>query len=52
MRKQLLTSFEDISKKIDGYNLKLQDAIKGATIWKQTSFKFSPIYKHPDIKIV
>lgn len=52
MKKQLLVSFEDVSKKMEEYNVKLQDTIKGATIWKQTSFKFNPLYKHPDIKIV
>jgi hypothetical protein len=52
MRKQLLTGIEDINKKIEEYNVKLKETIKGASIWKQTSFKFSPIFKHPDIKIV
>jgi hypothetical protein len=52
MRKQLLASFEEVSKKMEEYNLKLQDTIKGANIWKQYSFKFLPLYKHPDIKIV
>lgn len=52
MRKQLLTGFEDIKKKIEEYSVKVQEIIKGASIWKQASFKFSPIFKHPDIKII
>jgi len=41
-----------VSKKLEEYNVKLQETLKGTSIWKQNSFKFSPTFKHADIKII
>lgn len=52
VRKHLVNSMEDISKKSSCYLKELQESVKATSIWKQSAFKFNPLFKHPDIKIL
>jgi hypothetical protein len=52
VRKNLVNNMEDINKKTNLYLKELQDSVKATSIWKQSAFKFNPLFKHPDIKIL
>ncbi|CAM6006381.1 unnamed protein product [Sphagnum balticum] len=43
---------DDMVKRVKGFQEELSAMIKGSNIWKQVLFKFSPTWKHNDVKVV